>query len=155
MDKETLEKVELELEKIESDSVKPMTAHLWRRMAAILYDSILVFAVLYFAGLVAYPLTQGDSSSPFYSLYLGVVIYVYFAWQWQQGGQTLGMKTWRICLRSTNDKPLTWWRMMVRFMVAVFSFFAFGLGFLYSLRDANRHTWHDKASETELIVLRE
>ncbi|OUD13354.1 hypothetical protein TPSD3_10885 [Thioflexithrix psekupsensis] len=121
-------------------------------MAAILYDSILVFAVLYFAGLVAYPITQGDSSSSFYSLYLGVVIYVYFAWQWQYGGQTLGMKTWRIRLRATNDKPLTWWRMLVRFMVAVFSFFVLGLGFLHSLWDDNRHTWHDKASETELIM---
>lgn len=127
-------------------------ALLWRRFAAMVYDSVLLFAVLYFAGLVAYPITQGQSS-PAYSLYLFVVMFLYFGWQWRHGGQTLGMKTWRVQLRPTEAKPVTWWQTLIRFMISWVSLLAFGLGFFWSLWDEQRRTWHDYVSQTQLVVL--
>lgn len=136
---------------VESQENFPKAA-LWRRFAAMVYDSVLLFAVLWLAGIVVYPITQGQSS-PAYSLYLFTVMFLYFGWQWRHGGQTLGMKTWRVQLRPISDQPVTWWQTLVRFMISVVSLLAFGLGFFWSLWDAQRRTWHDYVSNTQLVVL--
>ncbi len=136
---------------VESQENLPKAA-LWRRFAAMVYDSVLLFAVLWLAGIVVYPITHGQNS-PVYNLYLFVVMFLYFSWQWRHGGQTLGMKTWRVQLRAVSDQPVTWWQTLVRFMISVVSLLAFGLGFFWSLWDAQRRTWHDQVSNTQLVVL--
>jgi uncharacterized RDD family membrane protein YckC len=135
---------------------------LWRRFAVIVYDSILLFVVLYLAGALAFgamywvwneEAALNLPQSPFYSLYLFAVMFVYFGWQWLHGGQTLGMKTWRVQIRPLSQPRLTWGQVLLRFLVAWLSFAAFGLGFLWSLWDAERRTWHDIASNSALVML--
>lgn len=68
---------------------------LWRRFLAVFYDTILLFAVLFFATAMLLPFSGGEaihSGNPFYSFYLLVCGYLYFAWQWAHSGQTLGMR---------------------------------------------------------------
>jgi uncharacterized RDD family membrane protein YckC len=137
-------------------------AALWRRFAVIVYDSILLFVVLYLAAVFAFAAMYwvwneaaalSLQQSPFYRLYLFAVMFFYFGWQWQHGGQTLGMKTWRVQIRPLNQPRLTWGQMLTRFLIAWVSFATFGLGFLWSLWDAERRTWHDIASRSVLVVL--
>lgn len=129
---------------------------LLRRLAAILYDTILLAAVLFFASLVATPLL-GEAPSVtallFFRLYLVLVSFAFFAWFWSHGGQTLGMRAWRIRLRNRMPGQVSLWQLMLRFIVATSSWLFFGLGFLWSLFDKEKLTWHDRFSMTELVVL--
>lgn len=128
---------------------------LLRRLAAILYDTMLLAAVLLLASLLATPLL-GDQPSPvgllLFRLYLLLILFAFFAWFWSHGGQTLGMRAWRIRLRNRNPGPVSLWQLMLRFIVAIASWGALGLGFLWSLFDRERLTWHDRYSMTELVV---
>jgi len=128
---------------------------LLRRLAAIFYDSILLAAVLFFASLVATPLlgeTPSVMALLFFRLYLVLVSFAFFAWFWSHGGQTLGMRAWRIHLRNRMPGPVSLWQLMLRFIVATSSWLFFGLGFLWSLVDKEKLTWHDRFSMTELVV---
>ncbi len=128
---------------------------LGRRLAAILYDSLLLAAILFLASLLVLPL-MGDHPSIgallLFRLYLLLIIFAFFAWFWTHGGQTLGMRAWRIRLQNRNPGPISLWQVMLRFIIATFSWLLLGLGFLWSLIDKEKLTWHDRYSMTELVV---
>jgi len=136
-------------------------AGLFRRLFAIFYDCFLLAAILFIAAAVAMAINQGkaietDSSfRPIYMIIMFAICYLYFSWFWINGGQTLGMKTWRIQLRHADaDKNVDWMTASVRFFTAIFSWGVFGLGFLWSLFDKKNRCWHDLSSKTVLIDLR-
>lgn len=136
----------------------PVPASLGRRLAAIAYDTFLLFAVLIVAAiavanwaLVDWVEGQAQALPLWYRFYLLTICYVYFAWQWRKGGRTLGMRTWRLVLRNQHDTAPTWGQTLLRFAVALLSLACFGLGFLWSLWDAQKRTWHDIASQTRLL----
>jgi uncharacterized RDD family membrane protein YckC len=129
---------------------------LLRRLAAILYDTLLLLAVLFIASALWLIPTGGEATTgfdPFRTLYLLLIMFAFFAWFWSHGGQTLGMRAWRIRLQNRNPGPVTLWQLMLRFIVAFFSWGVFGLGFIWSLFDKEQLTWHDRFSMTELVVL--
>lgn len=129
---------------------------LWRRLAAALYDALLLFGVLGVATTIALPFTGdlGDGRAhPFFSVYLFMVSFFFFGWFWTHGGQTLGMKAWGIRVQNLEGGPISLWQAALRFLVAIASWAFFGLGFLWSLVDKEKLTWHDRYSMTELVVL--
>lgn len=131
-------------------------AGLFRRLAAILYDSLLLLAVLFIATFIALPLSGGEAVSgynPFLTTYLMFVAFGFFAWFWTHGGQTLGMRAWRLRVVTYDGHPIGLWHALLRFLVAVPSWLLLGLGFLWSLWDKEHLTWHDHYSETILVVL--
>ena len=73
-------------------------ASLLKQFAAMLYDSLLIFAVLFFATAVALIFNQGEAieSSPLFNLYLLFMLFSFYAWFWHKSGQTLGMRVWKI-----------------------------------------------------------
>ena len=92
-----------------------------------------------------------DPGTPLHRALLIVVSYVYFGFAWTRSGQTLGMKTWRIRVRTFDDRPLTWGRAALRFTTAALSWAALGLGFAWMLVDRQSMTWHDRLSRTVLV----
>ncbi|MCP4697371.1 MAG: RDD family protein [Gammaproteobacteria bacterium] len=122
-----------------------------RCLAAIFYDSLLLFSVLFLAGLVALPFSGGEAASPLYSLYLLGVSYFYFAWQWTHGGQTLGMRTWQIRLQHKDGGRVTWPQTLRRFSAAMLSWLACGGGFFWILANKENRSWHDILSNTRLV----
>ncbi|HEB98385.1 MAG TPA: RDD family protein [Thiotrichales bacterium] len=129
-------------------------AGLGRRLAAMLYDSMLLAAVLFFASLFALPFV-GDSAAhnPAFKAYLFSVVYFFFAWFWIHGGQTLGMRAWRLRVQTLDGRPIGWMQSLLRFLAAIPSLLAFGLGYLWLLVDRDRMTWHDRFSESVVVVL--
>ncbi len=127
-------------------------ASLLRCFAAMFYDSLLLLSVLFLAAALAYPLTHGHVSLAF-RIYLLIVWFLYFAWPWLHGGQTLGMKAWRIHLQSTNGKPITWYQALLRFLMAIISIIIFGIGFFWMVIDKEKRTWHDWVSDTRIVLL--
>ncbi len=127
----------------------------FKRLFAIGYDLLLLFSVLFLATLAVLPLTKGaaiESGNPFYFLYLFFCTYLYFCWQWQRGGQTLGMQAWRIRLICSDEAVLDWPLVSRRFLLACLSVSACGIGFLWSLFDKERLAFHDRFSNTRLII---
>jgi uncharacterized RDD family membrane protein YckC len=89
---------------------------LMRRLAALLYDLILLFGMLLLAAtLVVIPyVALSGAQEPlagwpllWFQLYLIGVIYLFFAYFWVHGGQTLGMRAWRFRLLRDDGEPLT------------------------------------------------
>jgi len=92
-----------------------------RRMAAFLYEGVLLFGVVVLTGLVYSPLTdQRHALKGQHGLQAAcfVVIGLYFIWFWTRGGQTLAMKTWHLRLVDQRGAPVTPWRAVGRYLLA-------------------------------------
>ena len=129
---------------------------LLRRLAAILYDTLLLAAVLVVATIPSLFLIDPKAPTqehPILTIWLFLVSFFFFAWFWIHGGQTLGMRAWRIKIQTRDGQRISWWQAMLRFLVAMASWGALGLGFLWSLVDKEKMTWHDRYSETVLVLL--
>ncbi len=136
---------------VPQDHEKYPSASLLRYFIVIFYDSLLLFSLLFFAAALVYPITDGHPYVIF-QIYLLIICFLYFAWPWLHGGQTLGMKAWRIQLVSSNGKPLTWRQALLRFLMAIVSWLALGMGFFWAFVDKQGRTWHDRASDTRIIL---
>lgn len=126
-----------------------------RHLAIIIYDSLLLVAVLLLAMAVltvANGKAIGANSLVFY-FYLLPVSFVFYGWFWTHGGQTLGMRAWRTKLLTTDGNPVTWHDCTRRFAMAIISLAIFGIGFIWQLFDKNHRTWHDIASNTALFII--
>lgn len=69
---------------------------------------------------------------------------------WRRGGQTLGMRPWRLRVRAIDGATPTWRAVLVRYLVGTASLLLGGLGFWWAWIDRDRLTWHDRASGTRM-----
>ncbi|MCE2968904.1 MAG: RDD family protein [Burkholderiales bacterium] len=102
--------------------IDPTPPSLPVRAAAMLYEAVLLFAVLFAAGFAwtlalqwTPPLTVWQKAATF--AFEVAVLGLYFVWQWRRGG-TLPMKTWRLRLARADGGPLTVGRATARFALA-------------------------------------
>ena len=125
---------------------------LMRSMGAMFYDTLLLFSVWYVVTAVMVWVHGGESiasGDPKLTLLLTACAYLYFAGQWARGGQTLGMKTWRIKLTARNGGKYPGWpASSLRFAVAVCSLLALGFGYIWALWDPEGLTLPDRLSGT-------
>ncbi len=128
---------------------------LWRRLAAIVYDLVPLAGVLFLAGGLAVAVHGGEAiapRSPWFTLYLIACVYAYFGYSWHRGGQTLGMRAWKIVLLDDRTGgPPSWSQTLIRFLAAALSWAPCGLGFLWALVDPERRAWHDRLSRSRLV----
>jgi len=126
-----------------------------RRLAAAIYDALLVIALLFLATIpfVAIrggePVEIGDNIA--YRLVLAVVIYGFFVGFWTRSGRTLGMQSWRLQLEDDHGQVPSVGRASLRFAASLLSWLPLGLGFAWQLWDPQRLTWHDRISKTRLV----
>lgn len=129
---------------------------LFRRLIAIFYDGFLLLAVLFCASLppVLYHGEALTVEQPFlyllYWVYLLAVAFLFFGWFWTHGGQTLGMRAWRLRLTKSDGGPVGWRHALRRFLAALVSWAVLGLGFWWILFDPRKRAWHDIWSGTRL-----
>ncbi|MCR4467590.1 RDD family protein [Burkholderia sp. SCN-KJ] len=89
-----------------------------RRLAAMLYEAVLLFGVVFFAALAFSLATQQRNGLVHHNLlaaWITLVVGAYFVWFWTHGGQTLPMKTWRLRLESSSGRPLNAGHALVRY----------------------------------------
>lgn len=133
-----------------------MTCSLLRRLAAIFYDCLLLLSLLFVGTLLVIPFNSGDAISHgniLYNAYLLIVSYLYFTWQWRHGGQTLGMLAWKIKLVDTNSQNVSWKKATIRYLLAIISLVCIGAGFIWSIFDNAKLTFHDRYSGSRLILV--
>jgi uncharacterized RDD family membrane protein YckC len=127
----------------------------FRRIAAQVYDLFLLLALLFLATALLLPFTAGEPISPqqtlIYRIYLSLVSFFFYGWFWTHGGQTLGLRTWKIKVLTHDQKPISWRQALLRFAMASVSLGLFGLGYLWIFIDKNQRSWHDTVSGTALF----
>ncbi len=129
-------------------------ASLKRRLASMLYESLLLFALCLVAGFAYIPIfgsTHGPFQKAVFQLYLLGVMMFYFVTFWKRGGQTLAMKTWRIRLVGADGSAATAAQCSARFCLAAAGLLCAGVGFLWALIDPERQFLHDRLCKTRLV----
>jgi uncharacterized RDD family membrane protein YckC len=127
---------------------------LFRRLAAIVYDLLLLIALLAVATtLITLPfgMPAGGSLLAFQWFLFEVIPLLFFTGFWWRGGQTLGMRAWHIRVVRMDGSPLSWGDALKRHLAAILSCLALGLGFLWVLLDRDGMAWHDRLSGTHLV----
>jgi len=142
-----------------TDLENAVTPSLWRRLAAIFYDGWLVAAIWLlgamvdtFARVALGAATTGSHLA--LQIFLLAAPAVFFGWFWTHGGQTLGMRAWRLKLLDRHGAVVTWRQSLLRYAGAWLSLLALGLGYLWIWIDRDGLAWHDRLSNTRLVMLR-
>lgn len=142
-------------------------AGLWRRIAALFYDGLLIGALWFVLGfIVAIARSAGravDTAGPVQPLVspeiapfvtlpvMWLVAAGFYALFWSRGGQTLGMKTWRLRVVTIDGTPLSARAIILRCLVGTLSVLCGFAGMLWVLVDGR--TWHDRASGTRVVAM--
>ena len=141
---------------------KPRALVFWR-LLALVYDVFPVLALwmLAAAGFTLVYTLSGhnvrDNIQPFslFQWLLWVTCFAvtagYATFSWYVGGQTLGMRPWRLRVIGADGGRPTPHQVWVRFGVGLVSLLAVGLGFWWAWIDRDRLTWHDRASRTRMV----
>ena len=136
----------------------PRPAGLVRRLAAIAYDLLLVFAFLVMLAILAIAYLGGENvyagGPDFVRIYNAIrflIIFVFFVGYWSRRGRTLGMQSWGLQLQTAEGRIPSLGACTIRFFAAILSWLPLGLGFLWQLWDKDRLTWHDRLSGTRVM----
>jgi uncharacterized RDD family membrane protein YckC len=129
------------------------TPNLLRRFAAIFYDFLLLLSILFFSTALILPINAGQAfdANWLYLLYLLSVSFIFYGWFWTHGGQTLGLKAWKLQVLTTNKQAITWWQAFLRFSSAIISWSIFGIGFAVALINKDKRCLHDVFSKTDIF----
>lgn len=136
-------------------------ASLWLRLAAAIYDLFPLLALWMLTAALVLFAAHGnvDVAHPSlgYRLTLRAALLAvtagYFVISWSRGGQTIGMRAWRLRVVGMDGSPLRWPRALLRFAIALVSLGALGIGFLWCLVDRERRGWHDIVARTTVVRL--
>ncbi len=132
-----------------------VTPGLCRRLLCLVYEMLLLTAVVIFAGGIATLLVQAAGLSEGRILTQTVVVAAcagYFTLQWCGRGQTLPMKTWRIRLEGASGRRITLRQAVLRLVLATIGYLAMGASVLWALADRDRQFLHDRLAGTRLVT---
>ncbi|MGJ4729661.1 RDD family protein [Luteimonas sp. SDU101] len=144
-------------------AAQPPTALIGWRLLALLYD-LFVTVSLWIVVAVPFVLLDvavsgdvrhniGPSSLLQWLLWLAcwAATGLYATISWARGGQTLGMRPWRLRVVGQDGAAPGRRRLWLRYAVATLSLAAGGLGFWWAWFDRDRQTWHDRAARTRMV----
>jgi len=153
---------------------------LWRRLTALVYDLLIVVAIMMVVGLLCQLATGGHLIQTgehtvipaWYQLLQAVAVAAYFTSSWRRGGQTVGMRAWRIRLTRDDGGTPTWQQAIIRLLVAAAPLILLALApmlglhatlwtllivwagwFATALFDRRRRALHDLAAGTEIRLM--
>ena len=128
-------------------------APLLRRLGAMLYDGLLVIALMFMTSMPFIALRGGEpveAGDPAYRIAMLATAWIFFTFFWTRSGRTLGMQSWRIQLELPEGGPPGFGRASLRFFAAILSWIPLGLGFWWQLWDRDDLSWHDRLSGTRI-----
>lgn len=130
----------------------------WRLLAAV-YDLLPLLALwmLVSAALLlargGEPVVPGSATAWIELVLLWAVAGLYAGLSWRRGGQTMGMRAWRLRVVDASGSSPAARAVALRYAVATLSLLALGVGVAWALFEPQRRTWHDLAAGTVVVRL--
>ena len=133
------------------------------RLLSLLYDFLPVLALWMLIGavmVVSFTLAGHDTHENIRPLTAWWFVEWALCWlvaggyatlSWRRGGQTLGMRPWRLYVVGADGVAPGWKTLWLRYAVGTLSLLLGGLGFWWAWFDRERLTWHDRASATRTV----
>lgn len=143
-------------------------APLWRRLLAFVYDLLLLLGLWFFVALVAVALNHGPVGAAIQdgavrvqnwpaqiALYgaLWLVTGLYYTLSWRHGGQTLGMKPWRLRVDRAGGGAVDARQAWLRYGAGCLGALPLGAGLIWCLIDRDRRALHDVLAGTRVALL--
>lgn len=138
----------------------PVYAPLWRRLLAALYDLLPLAGLWMIATALAVLLTRllvpvdrvdlvlrGGWPHLALQIWLGALTLAYYVISWRRGGQTIGIRAWRIAVRADHG-TLSLKSALLRALVGLFL-----PGLLWCLFDPRRRALHDRVADSAVVHL--
>ncbi|MDD3765251.1 MAG: RDD family protein [Nevskiales bacterium] len=161
-----------------------MPAPIWRRLAAAVYDGLLLLGLWMVILLIDAVVRNAAGLDREWHLLRGLLFVIglaFFGWFWTHGGQTLGMRAWRLQLRQDGGGAVHWLGAAIRYaatllcwsvaltpmlmrlplfagsrhaaMAGTVAVIALLCGFLMMRLDARKRGPQDWISRSEVVVL--
>jgi len=134
------------------------------RLMVIVYDGLLLAGTVFAAHMLLFILvkllpntieTSYIVKALHFALLIGVSFFFY-GWFWVNGGQTLGMKTWKLYLiHEDTGKFISWKTAFKRYVAALISWLCIGMGFMWILIHKQNKTWHDIFTKTQIVKVKQ
>jgi uncharacterized RDD family membrane protein YckC len=138
-----------------------------RRIAALVYDSFLIFGLwvvpLFIVTAASHRASLQTNSvvhdlpviapGPVILLYEFAIVLIFYGYFWRKNGQTLGMQAWRLRVDSISGGRPSLRQCLQRAAVGFIALACAGLGFWWIWLDREGRAWHDRASNTRVVVL--
>jgi len=147
----------------QNSPLKVTLAPFWKRLIAWVYDllgglAVFILALaggLLFAYLVTLPwmengqsVSQALNSNPLWFLFLMSSVQYYYAWCWVKGGQTVGMRAWRLKICKPDGQHLSWKEAYIRTLVSLG-----GISTIWSIFDKDKRGLQDIAVDSRVVLL--
>jgi uncharacterized RDD family membrane protein YckC len=135
--------------------ISAVPAVLGWRLLALVYDLVISIAFLFAVSALSLavkpdhrPVEPGTPDALVVFIALWAAIGAYAVVSWRRGGQTIGMRPWRLqVVTAEGDRP-PWRALLIRYMVISLSL---GAALLWCLVDGQRRGLHDLAAGTLLV----
>lgn len=124
-----------------------------RRLGAMLYESLVIFALFiafFLFPQIVFQAFGWQPSGRLQWLHVFFVLMAYFVWCWLHGGQTLPMKTWKLRIESADGAPLRPLQAVLRYMASWPSIVLGGIGIIWALFDREGQFLHDRIAGTRI-----
>ena len=92
-----------------------------RRLAAFVYEGVLLFGVVFVAGYLYAAVTQQRHAlqgQTGLQVFIFIVLAAYFITFWSRGGQTVAMRAWQVRLVTAEGDAVTPLRALARYLLA-------------------------------------
>jgi uncharacterized RDD family membrane protein YckC len=126
------------------------------RLLALMYDLLPMIPLLMITSAVFLWINGGKTveSRPLMAVVefatMWLLVGAYFVLSWGRGGQTMGMRPWRLRVLAADGKPASWRTLWLRYAVACLTPV---VGMLWTLVDSERRALYDIAASTAFVRL--
>lgn len=133
-----------------------LTTSIWKHFAAFIYDIFPLFGILVITSGLTLVFRSGNDVHAYTWWFIALIyceIALYYIYFWKVGGQTIGMRAWKIKIKpkKINQKELSWFQACLRFLVGLLSIALLGLGIFWKVFSKNKSTWMDMISNSQTL----
>lgn len=130
--------------------------NVFKHLAAFVYDVFPVIGLLIVTSGITLVLRAGDGVKAHTWWFQAIILFeiaCYYIYFWKVGGQTIGMKAWKIHIQpnNKNQSHLSWKQASLRFVVGILSTALLGTGLFWKIFSKDGKSWMDFASDSYTV----